>query len=272
MALTRETDGIASAGHPDARLYLAPSVKQLLAPTAATLERLAADGACVYASYSAGDTDWHRGPSYGRLDETFGVRHQLDVGMPNPIEDEIAEFCLRQDFGGLARGTTLRFAVAGHEHSRAFLPVEPAGAEVIATDARGRPALLRRQTGRGSLLLCTYPIEHMAALTPRVNPDDTVTLYDALATHAGVRRAVTVDDPRVACDTLIRDDGTLFAVLASHAAEPLTVKPRLDSGGELAALDGTEGGEGVTLGPFGIKIFAVAGSGVTDAGRLRPGP
>jgi len=54
---------------------------------------------------------------------------------------------------------------------------------------------------------------------------------DALARHAGARRAITVDDPRGACDTLIRDDGTLFAVLASHAAEPLTVKPALGCGG-----------------------------------------
>jgi endo-1,4-beta-mannosidase len=257
VALTRETSGIGG----DARLYLAPSVKQLLAPTAATLERLAADGACVYLSYSAGETGWHRGPSYGRLDETFGVRHQLDVGMADPIDDDVA-FHFRQDFGDLARGTTLTFRAAGNQHSRAFLPVEPAGAEVIATDNHGRPALLLRRTGRGSLVLCTYPIEHMAALTPQVNPDDTVTLYDALAIHAGARRAVTVDDPRVACDTLIRDDGTLFAVLASHAAEPLTVKPGLD-GGELTTPEGTEAGEGVTLGPFGIKIFAVTG---------RPGP
>jgi endo-1,4-beta-mannosidase len=263
VALTRETSGIADGGRGDARLYLAPSVKQLLAPTAAVLERLAADGACVYLSYSAGDTAWHRGPSYGRLDERFGVRHQLDVGMANPIEDDVVVLYFRQDFGDLPRGTTLTFGVAGNQHSRAFLPVEPAGAEVIATDNHGRPALLLRRTGRGSLILCTYPIEHMAALTPRVNPDDTVTLYDALATHAGVRRAVTVDDPRVACDTLIRDDGTLFAVLASHAAEPLTVKPGLESGGELTTLDGTQNGEGVTLGPFGIKVFRVTG---------RPGP
>ena len=249
----------ASEGQGDARLYLAPSVKQLLAPTVTTLERLAADGACVYLSYSAGDTGWHRGPSYGRLDETFGVRHQLDVGLANPIEDDVVVLYFRQDFGDLARGTTLTFAAAGNQHSRTFLPVEPAGAEVIATDNHGRPALLLRRTDRGSLILCTYPIEHMAALRAQVNPDDTVTLYSALAAHAGVRRAVTVDDPRVACDTLIRDDGTLFAVLASHAAEPLTVKPGLDSGGALTALDGTENGEGVTLGPFGIKVFKVTG-------------
>ena len=270
VALTRETSGISH----DAKLYLTPSVKQLLAPTAAVLEGLAADGACVYLSYSAGDTEWHRGPSYGRLDETFGVRHRLDVGIADPIEDEIAEFSLLQDFGGVARGTTLRFAVAGQRHSRSFLPVEPAGADVLATDARGRPALLSRRTGRGSLILCTYPIEHMAALTPRVNPDNTVTLYDALATHAGVRRAVTVGDPRVACDTLIRDDGTLFAVLASHADEPLTVKPGLASGGSLTTLDGMEMEEGVTLGPFGIKIFRVGAGEVdrADHGPLRTPP
>jgi len=40
------------------------------------------------------------------------------------------------------------------------------------------------------------PVEHMAALTSRVNPDDNVTFYDALARHAGVRRLVTADDPR----------------------------------------------------------------------------
>ena len=266
VALTRETSGIASEGQGAARLYLAPSVKQLLAPTAAALDRLAADGACVYLSYSGGDTGWHRGPSYGRLDETFGVRHQLDVGMANPIEDDVVMLHFRHDFGGLTRGTTLTFQAAGNQHSRAFLPVEAAGAEVIATDNRGRPALLLRRTGpenRGSLVLCTYPLEHMAALTPHVNPDDAVTLYGALAAHAGVRRAVTVDDPRVACDTLIRDDGTLFAVLASHADEPLTVKPALDGGGELTTLEGAEAGEGVTLGPFGIKVFRVTG---------RPGP
>jgi hypothetical protein len=98
----------------------------------------------------------------------------------------------------------------------------------------------------------------MAALTPRVNPDDTVTLYDALARQAGMRRQVTVDDPRVACDTLTRDDGTRFAVLASHADEPLTVKPVLGTGSRLVALDGTEITEGVSLDPFGINLFEVA--------------
>jgi len=268
-ALARESGGLGATGG-GARLYLAPSVKQLLAPTAAALERLAANGACVYLSYSAGDTGWHRGPSYGLLDETFGVRHQLDVGLPNTIEDEVAVLRLHRDFGGLAAGSTLSFAVAGNQHSRSFLPVEPARAEVIATDARGRPALLQRRAGpqnQGSLILCTYPVEHMAALTPRVNPDDAVTLYGALAAHAGVRRAVSVDDPRVACDTLVRDDGTVFAVLASHGAEPITVKPVLAADSVLSALDDDQVIEGVTLSPFGINVLRITGSGDMQIGR-----
>ena len=253
VALTRESEGIRDG----ARLYLAPSAKQFLAPTAAALERLAADGACVYVSYSPGDTDWHRGPSYGRLNEMFGVRHQLEVGLANPIEDDVVTLTLAQDFGGLASGMTLTFRASGNEHSRAFLPVAPAEADVLATDARGRPALLIRRTGGGSLILCTYPIEHMAAVTPRVNPDDTVTLYNALAVHAGVRRAITVDDPRVACDTLVRDDGARFAVLVSHADETLTVKPVLPAGRRLLTLEGEETNGGVTTWPFGAVILRI---------------
>jgi hypothetical protein len=247
----RESDGIGQS----ARLYLAPSVQQMLAPTGAALERLAADGACVYVSYAPGLSGSHRGPWYGRLNEMFGVRHLLDVGLGDPVEDDVVRLTLCQDFGGLMAGTALRFAAAG---SPEFLPIEPDGAEVLATDGRGRPALLLRRIGRGSLVLGTYPVERMAALTPRVNPDDTVTLYDALAWHAGVRRPVTVADPRVACDTLIRDDGALFAVLASHAAEALTVTPVL-RGGELTTLDGEEAAVGVTLGPFGIKVLRITG-------------
>src|ERR1700733_13304241 len=85
--LTRESDGI----EPGARLYLAPSVKQILAPTADTLHDLADKGACVYVSYSAGDVAWHRGPSFGRMNDLFGVRHQLDVGVADPITDAIVE-------------------------------------------------------------------------------------------------------------------------------------------------------------------------------------
>jgi len=253
--LTRESTGI----EPGARLYLAPSVKQILAPTASTLEALAEQGACVYVSYSAGDVAWHRGPSYGRMNGLFGVRHQLDVGLADPIDEDMVELTFTRDFGGLTRGTMLAFRAGGSQHSRAYLPVVPVTAEVIATDGHGRPALLRRQVGRGSLILCTYPLEYMAAVTPWVNPDATVTLYNALATHAGVRRPVCVDDPRIACDVLVRDDGARFAVLVSHADEQLTVKPVLAGNAGLAKVGTSEVVDTVTMGPFGITAFSIMG-------------
>jgi endo-1,4-beta-mannosidase len=253
--LTRESTGI-EAG---AKLYLAPSVKQILAPTATAFERLAEKGACVYVSYSAGDVAWHRGPSFGRMNDLFGVRHQLDVGLADPIEEDLVELTFMRDFGGLPRGTTLAFRAGGNEHSRAYLPVVPTTAEVVATDSRGRPALLRRQAGRGSLILCTYPLEFMAAVTPRVNPDATVALYNALATHAGVRRPVSVDDPRIACDVLVHEDGTRFAVLVSHAEEQVKVKPVLARSCGLATLGTRDVVDTVTMGPFGINAFLMTG-------------
>ena len=257
--LTRETTGI----EPGARLYLAPSVKQLLAPTADWLGRLASSGATVYVSYSGGEVAWHRGPSYGSMNDLFGIRHGLDVGLNDPITDDVATFTFTQDFGGLPGGSTLSFAVAGNEHVRAYLPVVPAGAEVVATDARGRPALLRRQIGRGTVILSTYPLEAMAAAAPRVNPDATVALYDALAVCAGVRRPVSVPDPDVACDVLVHEDGTRYAVITSHSAKEVAVKPALgvasakDMPVGLATLGETSILDQVTLPPFGIKILKI---------------
>ena len=97
----------------------------------------------------------------------------------------------------------------------------------------------------------------MAALTPRVNPDATVALYGALATHAGVRRPVAVDDPRVACDVLVHDDGSPVR----RAGQPRRREPDAQAGaapGErLADLDGEVALDTVTLGPFGIKILKI---------------
>jgi hypothetical protein len=247
-------------------LYLVPSVKQLLAPTWDMLERLARGGATVYVSYSPGQDAWHRGPSYRRLNAMFGVEHQLRVGLGDPIEDDEVRFTFRRDVGTLTAGSRLAFRAGGNEHSRAYLPVRPDGAEVLATDGRGRPALLMRRAGAGALVLCTYPVEHMAAVTPRVNPEATSTLYEALAVQAGVRRLVTADDPRIACDVLVRpDDGARFACLVSQADEQVTVKPELAPGLSLTALDGTARDDsapdgavsdaGVTLPPFGAGVF-----------------
>ena len=255
-ALTRESDGLADG----AQLYLVPSVKQLLSPTWYELEQRARDGATVYVSYSPGSSAEQRGPWYANLNQLFGVRHQLEYGLVNPIEDDTVTFTLCRPFGGLDEGAQLSFRVSGDANGRAFLPVvidAAAGADaaqVLAVDAHGRPALTQRQTGSGSVVLCTYPVEQLAAATPRVNPEATATLYRALAAHAGVRRPVTVDDPRVAVDRLTHRDGRSFVWFVSQSREELTVRPILPQGGALTELDGTAASS-VALPRYGVRVL-----------------
>jgi endo-1,4-beta-mannosidase len=241
--LTRESDGIA----PDARLYLVPSAKQLTGPGWHRLEDLAEGGAVVYTSYCAGSHGSQRGPWYSHLNAMFGVEHRLRYGLADPIEDDVVELTFTAALGPIAEGTTLAFRAAGSEHGRSYLPLRPVTAEVLAVDGHGRPALLRRRHGDGWLVLCAYPLEHMAALTPRVNPEPTYRLYDALAGLAGVRRPVTVADPRVSADVLVRADGARFAVLVSQAEEELKV---------IAEVAGPEPvREEVALDPYGVHVL-----------------
>jgi endo-1,4-beta-mannosidase len=254
LAVTRESTGL----DHDARLYLVPSTKQLLAPTWHELEELAAGGACVYVSYSAGSADAQRGPWYARLNGMFGLEHQLRYGLVDEIDDDEVVFTITRAFGDLGVGDELRFRVAGNVNERAYLPVRPAGAEILATDAHGRPALLLRRVGAGALVFCVYPIERFATLTPHVNPGDVSTLYQSLARFAGVRRPVTVDDPRVAVDGLEHEDGRRFVWFVSQSDQPLTVTPRLAAGGTLVDVDGSPTSPEIELAPFGVVVRRLA--------------
>ena len=238
----------------DARLYLVPSVKQLTAPTWRELRQLAHAGATVYVSYFVGVHKNQRGPWWPDLDETFGVRKQLRYGLVNRIEDERVVFRFERNFGCIAAGEALDFVVAGTENSQAFLPVEPNGAEVIARDGRGRPAVLQHKTGAGSLVLCTYPIEHMAAQTMAVNPEPTWRLYSALAEVAQVLPEARVDDPRVIVGEMVHDGGQRFVWLINASDAQLVCTPVIASG-TLRDLVHQERQSSVELGPFGVAVL-----------------
>jgi endo-1,4-beta-mannosidase len=249
VELARELDGLP----PGRRLYLAPSTKQLTAPGWRALERFARDGAVVYVSWSAGANAAQRGPWYADLNGMFGVEHQLTYGLVDPIEDEEVVVTFVRDLGSLPEGSRLEFRAAGNQHARAFLPVRPTDAEVVAVDQRNRPVLLQRPANAGRLVLCTYPLEHMAAVTPRVNPEPTYRLYDALADLAGVTRPVTVEDPRVLAAELRHRDGRRFVFLVSQAAAEVIVKPTVQ--GQLADLHtGTPVTE-VALHAYGVRVL-----------------
>ncbi|MGD6749892.1 cellulase family glycosylhydrolase [Streptomyces sp. BH105] len=244
VGFVREVDGLPEDG--DVQLYLLPSTRQLTTRTRRGLEQRARAGATVYLSFCSGEHPGTRGPWFHDLDGLFGVEMQLSYGVAEPIEDDELAMTFTEDFGGVRAGETLRFPVAGNEDSRAWLPVVPDGARVVATDAHGRPALLVHEIGAGRAVLATYPLEHMAARTAQVNPEQTHRLYAALAEVADAARPVTVDTPLVSADTLVHEDGRRFLWLVSQAEEELTVRPSDHLGKPL---------DEVTLAPYGVRVL-----------------
>lgn len=207
-----------------ARLVVVPSVKALTVPTWHHLAECAADGQTVYVSYGLGDTPIQRGPWWTDLEPIFGVRHTLRYGMVEPVLDDVVEVRFRTGFGRIAAGDTLHFTAVGSPGGRSILPVEAIDAEVIAVDQHDRPVLTRRRHGAGQAILSTLPLEYFAAHSPRVNPEDTWQLYDALADEAGVERAARVDDPRVLVDGLSHRDGREFAWLINASGETIDLQ------------------------------------------------
>jgi endo-1,4-beta-mannosidase len=259
LELVRERDGLPGS----AQLYLAPCAKLLTGPGLERLRERAEGGATVYVSYFAGSTPTQRGPWLTWLDELFGVRHRLRYGLVDPIEDDEVSFQFVDGLGDLAEGTRLSFQVAGEPSARAYLPVETVGAEVVAVDAHGRPALLRHRLGAGSTVLCTYPIEHLAARTPDVNPEDTWRLYSALAEAAGVPRPVRVDDPRVLVGR-VRSGESETALFLNWAADAVRVEP------ELLGVELEPDTASLLLDPFGvaaIRLMDAARTSITATGE-----
>jgi endo-1,4-beta-mannosidase len=248
VVLARELDGIPG----DAKLIVLPSAKQLLATSWTRLRELAEAGATVYASHFAGEHANQRGSWWPNLDETFGVVKQSRYGLVEPIVDDVLRARFLTSFGDIREGEVLEFAVGGNENSRSYLPVVPADAEVLAVDAHDRPVLLRRRVGSGQLILSTYPLEYLAAVTREANPEPTYRLYAALAAESGVVPDVRVDDPRVMVSELVRDDGARLIWFVSQSDEPLSVSPALASGG---LFDGSSAAETVDLDPFGVVVL-----------------
>jgi endo-1,4-beta-mannosidase len=249
VSVARERDGVA----PGAHLYLVPSAKLITAPGLEQLHDLAEGGATVYVSYFAGSTLRQRGPWMTWLENLFGVRHLLRYGLIDPIVGDEVTFEFVEDLGEITPGTVLRFKVGGTPSARSYLPVEPIDAKVLALDEAGRPALLRHSIGAGSTVLCTYPIEHMAARVPASNPESTWRLYSALASAAGVARPVRVNDPRVLVGGLRTGSGGL-AVFVNCSADTVAMEPIASGPWELPPP-----GAWSTLEPFGVVTVPCEG-------------
>ena len=104
---------------------------------------------------------------------------------------------------------------------------------------------MRNRLAVGAAILCTYPLEHMAARTPRVNPEDTWRLYAALAETAGVVRPVSVVDPRIVAGA-VRQGGSPPSILVNCSGEPLVAEP---------VLGGSEAIAPRVIGPMGVAVI-----------------
>jgi endo-1,4-beta-mannosidase len=257
IALVRERDllELGPSIAAGAKLYLMPCAQLVMAPTVPLMVDLARRGATVYASYFAGSGQHQPGPWMPWLEETFGVAHHLRYGVADVVQSDEVQFELVDDVGELAKRARLSFAVAGEGTARAFLPVDAAGGEVLAVDDGGRPALLRNRTGEGWMVLCTYPLEHMAASRPAANPEPTWQLYSALASVSGVRRALRVADPRMTIGALRVGEKDAFLALN---LSPVSVEAELVAPGISVSLASSSSGESIQalqLGPYEVALL-----------------
>ncbi|WNO69195.1 beta-mannosidase [Streptomyces sp. AM2-3-1] len=255
-ALSRELDAPRRSG-----LVLIPSNKLLTAPTFDLLLDWAREGSHVYLSWFAGAGGSHRGAWWPPLDRLIGASHTLRYGLNEPV-DPVVTWEFAEPLGDLKAGDTLRFPVSGPADARAMLPLdeETADCVVVARDGRGRPALVRRDHGRGAVYLATYPVEFFGSATPDAHRDDDVhRLYRALAAQAGVRPFLTVDDPRVHVDGLMHASGQRYAWLVNVSGDTVTAHPELGGAGCRLedVLDGLDLTEQVVLEPFGAVVARV---------------
>jgi endo-1,4-beta-mannosidase len=240
-----------------AQLVIVPSNKLLTASTFTTLRRWAQAGSHVYLAWFAGVSGAHRGAWWPPLEPFAGVSHRLRYGLAEPVDD-VVRFRFEVPFGDLPGGAELAFPVAGDPEARAMLPLaEPdGGAEVLARDQRGRPALIRNRIGAGAIYLSTYPVEYFGSARPDAHADDQVhRLYRALAREAGIRPEVTVDDHRICVDGLVNTAGRRFIWLVNLSGEPVDTRPEPRDGDRLVGvLDGAHLTGSVHLDPFGVVV------------------
>ena len=199
------------------RLALLPGGFRLKSPEWERLEAWVAGGGTLYVSY-VGTVGGIYAPNFERL---FGCRHRLRYGQLEQPEEPTVTLRFQARLGGIEAGDELTLPRGPLGRESAYLPVEPAGAEVVAVDGRGRPALLRHRLGSGRVILSAYPVEFMLLNTPDANlQTEAHRLYRALAEEAGVRLRFAGACPQLELAALTSPEGEALLAVINHAHRP----------------------------------------------------
>jgi hypothetical protein len=253
VAFPREVPG---GAWPEVRLLLMPAP---LASTSTMLHHVRTDfwgGAQRF--FEAGGTLW--------------ISCSTDVAIP---EMETLAGCRTADRAPPDRPPILRFVRPWgpfREGDELRLPAPPdrsirtrgvrlalAGADAVAVDAAGEPALAVGERGPGHAVTCAYPVELLLADAPDAHgPDDrTWGLYAGLADLAGARGPARTDHPDVVAGTLAGPRGGL-TVLTNHAPIPVELTLQLDADQTRAFLVDRDGEHDAPL--DGIHLDAHGGA------------
>jgi hypothetical protein len=141
-----------------------------------------------------------------------------------------------------------------------------AGAEPVAVDADGGPALVVARRGNGHAVTCAFPAELLLARIPDAHgpSDGSWGLYGGLADLAGARGPVAVEHPDVTVGALLGPGGGL-ASLTNHSGAALEVDVRLPAEAHDACLVQPTGSVPaetnqetvhVALNPYGATVLA----------------
>jgi len=161
------------------KLLIVPCLQQVTTGDAERLESFVRGGGTAYVSY--GGEPWY--PDLGRL---IGARPLIRCGLVEAPMRATLALKFVEPFGSAHTGDVLPIPIRGELRRTAYLPCEPEASAVIAVDDSGRPALLRRRMGAGSVVFCAYPLEYY--LMHGTNPNagsDTWRVYEALSHAAG---------------------------------------------------------------------------------------
>jgi len=253
------------------RLVLAPATQKLLAPTWRALLDWTRRGNTLYWSYHMGDDGFLHGAWCHLFEELTGCRHQLRYGCLDLPQDPLVL---------QGSGLSIEQPIAGSLCGRAYLPVAPAGADLLATDGAGKPALLRARIGAGRVVFLNHPLELYIGEQAQAHLGAAVQLYRMIAAEAGLAPPIHASDPVVQLRFVEVDDGDPLLWIMHHGWDPVSVTVDAPAAQPLygSATPLSDGSQTLQLAPKQVAVYRVIGRGHrpsitsrTPAPRRRPG-